>query len=102
MKDHLQGSVLINNRPFPLDGSFDQFLNSWFNILLPHYKPTLQYIYSLSSPASVSTKFSSRLSFAGHQKFHAPFQTTHTPSRKLVMACAVIASPSRPLRMTSH
>ena len=37
-----------------------------------------------------------------HQKCHAPRQTIHTPSRRLVMACAVIASPSRFLRMTSH
>ena len=37
-----------------------------------------------------------------HQKCQAPRQMTHKPSRKFVMACAVIASPSRCLRITSH
>jgi len=38
----------------------------------------------------------------GHQKFQAPRQTTHTPNNKFVMACAVMASPSRFLCNTSH
>ena len=37
-----------------------------------------------------------------YQKLQAPFQTTQRPSSKLVIAWAVIASPSRFLRMTSH
>src|SRR5260370_41951772 len=36
-----------------------------------------------------------------YQKFHAPFQTTHIPRRKLVMAWAVMASPRRFLRTTN-
>jgi hypothetical protein len=38
------------------------------------------------------------------KNFHAlpPLQTTQTPSRKFVIACAVIASPSLFFRRTSH
>ena len=39
---------------------------------------------------------------AYHQKFHACRQTIHAPSSKFVMACAIIASPRRFLRRTSH
>ena len=38
----------------------------------------------------------------GYQKLQAPLQTIYIPSRPLVIPCAVMASPSRPLRITSH
>jgi len=37
-----------------------------------------------------------------YQNCHAPCHATHTPSRKFVIACAVMASPRRFLRNTSH
>ena len=36
-----------------------------------------------------------------YQKCQAPFQITHAPSRRLVNACAVMASPSRFFQHTS-
>lgn len=39
---------------------------------------------------------------SAHQNCQSPRATTHTPNRKLVIACAAMASPSRFLLITSH
>ena len=37
-----------------------------------------------------------------HQNFQSPRQITQVPSSRFVMACAVMASPNRFFRSTSH